>query len=116
VTDSPTGPALSAAERQAAETLLTDAWGERTVVRAAEAIWDRSHVVRLHLGAGHLGADRSAVLKRRGEIDELGIMMNATGPVGLVHGDARPDNVRIASARLRKGRAPILPEVHARWT
>jgi Ser/Thr protein kinase RdoA (MazF antagonist) len=62
VTESSTGPALSAAERRAAETLLTDAWGQRTEVRAAEAIWDRSHVVRLHLGT-----DRTAVLKRRGE-------------------------------------------------
>jgi hypothetical protein len=53
---------LPAAERKAAEALLTEAWGERTEVRAAEPIWDRSHVIRLHLGA-----DRSAVLKRRGE-------------------------------------------------
>jgi Ser/Thr protein kinase RdoA (MazF antagonist) len=66
VTESSAGPALPAAERQAAEALLTEAWGERVRVRTAEPVWDRSHVVRLHLGAGHLGAGRSAVLKRRG--------------------------------------------------
>jgi hypothetical protein len=66
VTEPSAGPALSAAETKAAETLLTEAWGERTEVRAAEPIWDRSHVVRLQVGAGHLGAGRSAVLKRRG--------------------------------------------------
>jgi Phosphotransferase enzyme family len=66
VTESSAGPALSAAERQAAQALLTEAWGERVEVRAAVPIWDRSHVVRLQLGAGHLGAGRSAVLKRRG--------------------------------------------------
>jgi Ser/Thr protein kinase RdoA (MazF antagonist) len=62
VTESAAGPALPPAERQAAEALLADARGERTEIRAAEAIWDRSHVVRLHLGA-----DRSVVLKRRGD-------------------------------------------------
>lgn len=69
MTEPSAGPALSAAERQAAEALLTEAWGVRAEVRAAEPIWDRSHVVRLHLGAGHLEAGRSAVLKRRGGQD-----------------------------------------------
>jgi Ser/Thr protein kinase RdoA (MazF antagonist) len=52
---------LSAAETRAAETLLAHTWGERTEVRAAETIWGRDHVVRLHLAD-----DRSVVLKRRG--------------------------------------------------
>jgi Ser/Thr protein kinase RdoA (MazF antagonist) len=62
MTDSSTGPALSAAEIRAAEALLTRAWGERADVRAVETILDRGHVFRLRLAAG-----RSAVLKRRGE-------------------------------------------------
>jgi Ser/Thr protein kinase RdoA (MazF antagonist) len=64
VTESSAGPVLSVAETQAAEALLTDAWGDRTEVRAAELIWDRRHVVRLRLGD-----DRSAVLKRGGDQD-----------------------------------------------
>jgi len=52
------------AETRAAEALLAHAWGERTEVRAAETIWGRSHIVRLHLGAG-----RSVVMKRRGDQD-----------------------------------------------
>jgi Ser/Thr protein kinase RdoA (MazF antagonist) len=61
VTDPPADPVLSAAETRAAETLLSHAWGERTEVRAAETIWGRGHVVRLHLAD-----ERSVVLKRRG--------------------------------------------------
>lgn len=60
VTDPPTGPALSAGDVRAAQTLLARACGERSEVRAAERIWDRAHVARLHLGSG-----RSVVLKRR---------------------------------------------------
>jgi len=60
VTVPPAAPALSAAERQAAQTLLAEAWGERGEIRAAEALADRRHVFRLHAGPG-----RSAVLKRR---------------------------------------------------
>jgi Ser/Thr protein kinase RdoA (MazF antagonist) len=59
---SSTGPALSVAETQAAEALMARAWGERAEIRAAETIWGRSHVLRLHLGG-----DRSVVLKRRGQ-------------------------------------------------
>lgn len=64
VTESSPGPVLSSAERRVAEALLTGAWGERAEIRAAETIWDRSHVFRLRLGP-----DRSAVLKRRSEQD-----------------------------------------------
>jgi Ser/Thr protein kinase RdoA (MazF antagonist) len=53
-------PVLSAGETRAAEALLARAWGEPAGVQAAEPIWDRSHVVRLHLTGG-----RTAVLKRR---------------------------------------------------
>ena len=47
-------PALSAAETRAAEALLARVWGPGTSVRAAEPIWDRSHVVRLHLATAVL--------------------------------------------------------------
>ena len=63
MTDSPGSSAasvLTAAEEQAAAALLAAAWGERAEIRAAETIWDRRHVVRLHCGPG-----RSVVLKRR---------------------------------------------------
>jgi hypothetical protein len=54
-------PVLSAAEADLTAGLLASAWGERTEIRAAELIWNRRHIVRLHLGDG-----RSVVLKRRG--------------------------------------------------
>ena len=54
------GAMLSAAEARAAEALLANAWGEPVEVRAAAAIWERRHVVRLSLDTG-----RTAVLKRR---------------------------------------------------
>jgi hypothetical protein len=60
-------PALSAAETRAAEALLARVWGGGTSVCAAEPIWDRSYVVRLHLAA-----DRSVVLKKRGDNDTFG--------------------------------------------
>lgn len=60
-------PALSAAETRAAEALLARAWGPGTSVRAAEPIWDRSHVVRLHLATG-----RSVVMKKRADMDPSG--------------------------------------------
>ena len=43
-----------------AESLLASHWGTSAVVRAAERIWDRSHIVRLRLA----GDDRTVVLKR----------------------------------------------------
>ena len=42
--------------------LLASARGKQTEIRAAELIWNRRHIVRLHLGD-----DRSVVLKRRGD-------------------------------------------------
>lgn len=51
---------LSGAEADLATALLADAWGERAEISAAELIWNRRHIVRLHLGSG-----RTAVLKRR---------------------------------------------------
>jgi Ser/Thr protein kinase RdoA (MazF antagonist) len=59
VAESSTGPALSAAETRVAEALLSQAWGEKVEVRAAELVWGRHHVVRLH-GQD----DRSVMLKR----------------------------------------------------
>jgi aminoglycoside phosphotransferase (APT) family kinase protein len=55
-------PVLSAAEADVAAGVLASAWGERTEIRTAELIWNRRHIVRLHLGDGH-----SVVLKRRGD-------------------------------------------------
>jgi hypothetical protein len=65
-------PALSAAETRAAEALLAGIWGRGTSVRAAEPIWDRSHVIRLHLAAG-----RSVVMKRRADTDTFGVELAA---------------------------------------
>jgi Ser/Thr protein kinase RdoA (MazF antagonist) len=65
-------PALSAAETRAAEALLDRAWGAGTSVRAAEPIWDRSHVVRLHLAT-----DRSVVMKKRAGNDAFGAELAA---------------------------------------
>jgi hypothetical protein len=59
---------LSAAETRAAEALLARARGTVTSVRAAEPIWDRSHVVRLHLATG-----RSVVMKKRADKDTFGL-------------------------------------------
>ena len=52
---------LSAAETRAAEAILTDYWGTSVTVRTAEKIWDRRHIVRLHIADD----DRSVVLKRQ---------------------------------------------------
>ncbi len=51
---------LSAAETRVAESLLASRWGTGVVVRDAETIWDRSHIVRLRLADD----DRTVVLKR----------------------------------------------------
>jgi Ser/Thr protein kinase RdoA (MazF antagonist) len=58
--DSATPPVLPENERRAAEALLTGALGEPAVVQAAEQLWDRGHVFRLHLASG-----RAVILKRR---------------------------------------------------
>ena len=61
MTDSPAdSPVLSAAETRAAESILAAHWGARVTVRAAEKIWDRHHIVRLHIADD----DRGVVLKR----------------------------------------------------
>jgi Ser/Thr protein kinase RdoA (MazF antagonist) len=78
-----TSPALSAAETRAAEALLARAWGPGTSVRAAEPIWDRSHVFRLHLGP-----DRSVVMKKRAEGDTFGVELAA-----LEHLNGMPEPV-----------------------
>jgi len=43
-------------------------WAPGTSVRAAEPIWDRSHVVRLHLAT-----DRSVVMKKQADKDSFGV-------------------------------------------
>ena len=63
---------MSAAETPAAEALLARVWGPVTSVHAAEPIWDRSHVVRLHLAT-----DRSVVMKRRADEDTFGAQLAA---------------------------------------
>jgi Phosphotransferase enzyme family len=65
-------PALSAAEIQAAGALLARVWGPGTSVRAAEQIWNRSHVIRLYLAA-----DRSVVLKKQAGNDSFGVELAA---------------------------------------
>jgi hypothetical protein len=65
MTDAASSAALTAGEKQAAEAVLTRAWGARAEARAAEMIWDREHVLRLELADG-----RSVVLKRRGDQKE----------------------------------------------
>ena len=67
-----TSPALPAAGTRAAGALLARAWGPGTPVRAAEPIWDRSHVVRLHLATG-----RSVVMKKRAGKDTFGVELAA---------------------------------------
>ena len=65
MTDAASSAVLTARAKQAAEAVLTRAWGERIQVRSAEVIWDREHVLRLELADG-----RSVVLKRRGDQED----------------------------------------------
>jgi Ser/Thr protein kinase RdoA (MazF antagonist) len=67
VTDAASSAVLTARAKQAAEAVLTRAWGERIQVRSAEVIWDREHVLRLELADG-----RSVVLKRRDQEEDAG--------------------------------------------
>ena len=53
---------LSATETRAAESILVAHWGASVTVRAAELIWDRHHIVRLHIAD-----DGGVVLKRQRE-------------------------------------------------
>jgi hypothetical protein len=136
VTESSAGPALSAAERQTAEALLT---GGREQAQA-DLIAYAGALGSLHaLSAGQpgrlaelraryapgattaprwmaaIGSGRDAFLGAAAglglpvagagdEIDELGTMLDATAPLGLVHGDACPDNVRITDGSCRSYR------------
>jgi aminoglycoside phosphotransferase (APT) family kinase protein len=59
VSDHRDRPVLSVAEREAAESLLSAAWGEPAGICAANVVWDRAHVVRVGTRDG-----RSAILKR----------------------------------------------------
>ncbi len=51
-TEERTADLIHARADRAAEALLAQARGPGTSVRAAQSIWDRSHVVRLHLAMG----------------------------------------------------------------
>jgi Ser/Thr protein kinase RdoA (MazF antagonist) len=53
-------PALPEDEQRVAGALLTRALGEPVVVQAADPLWDRGHVFRLHLTPG-----RAVILKRK---------------------------------------------------
>jgi hypothetical protein len=57
--DRPDEPALGAAEVQLVERILSDAWDQPCVLRSAEPIWGRRHVVRVVTNGG-----RSAIVKR----------------------------------------------------
>ncbi len=83
-------PALSAAETRAAEALLARAWGPGTSVRAAEPIWDRTHVVRLHLATG-----RSVVMKKRADNDTFGAEL---ATLGYLNGMPEPVAPRLLGA------------------
>jgi hypothetical protein len=75
---------LSAAETQAVSALLPRVWGPGREIRAAAPIWKRRHVIRLQVGA-----DRSVVLKRRGDQDgSFGVELAAPAL-------ARPDSARV---------------------
>jgi Phosphotransferase enzyme family len=83
-------PALSATETRAAEALLARVWGPGASVRAAEPIWDRTHVVRLHLAAG-----RSVVMKKRADDDTFGVELAA---LELLNGMPEPVAPRLLGA------------------
>jgi Ser/Thr protein kinase RdoA (MazF antagonist) len=76
-------PALPEAEARAAEALLDRVWGPGTSVRAAEPIWDRTHVFRLHLTT-----DRSVVIKKRADDNSFAAELAA-----LEHLDGMPEPV-----------------------
>jgi aminoglycoside/choline kinase family phosphotransferase len=96
-----TSPALSAERKQAAEAVLTRAWGQRVEVRSAERIWDREHVVRLELAGG-----RSVVLKRRPdpEDDARGrSFARELAALGLLNGMPAPVAPRLLGADAAAG-------------
>jgi hypothetical protein len=95
------GAMLSADEARAVEALLAQAWGEPVEVRAAEAIWERRHVVRLSLDTG-----RTAVLKRRR--DRAGWRGARLAAAGISLGQEWEDLTTAALAGLIIARAHIL--------
>jgi len=91
-------PALPAAETRAAEALLARIWAPGTSVRAAEPIWDRSHVVRLHLAT-----DRSVVMKKQADKDSFRVEL-AT----LEYLNGMPRTRRPAAAGRRRRHLAVL--------
>jgi hypothetical protein len=78
-------PALPEGERRTAEALLTRALGEPAVVRAAEPLWDRGHVFRLHLASGH-----AVILKRKRGQESIGAQLFGAELAALAYLTAMP--------------------------
>jgi len=93
-------PALPEAERRTAEALLTRALGEPAVVRAAEPLWDRGHVFRLHLAPGH-----AVILKRKRGQESIGARLFGAELAALDYLTAMPVPVapRLLGADARAG-------------
>ena len=91
-------PGLPPDETRAAGALLSAAWGERAVVRAAEALRDRTHVFRLRLDDG-----RSAVLKRRGAGRGAGAFGNELAALEYLNAMPEPVAPRLLGADAEAG-------------
>ena len=83
--DSSPPPALPEGEQRTAEALLTRALGEPAVVHAAEPLWDRAHVFRLHLASG-----RAVILKRKRGQEPNGAQLFADELTALDYLNAMP--------------------------
>ena len=83
--DSSPPPALPEDEQRTAEALLTGALGEPAVVHAAEPLWDRGHVFRLHLASG-----RAVILKRKRGQEPNGAQLFAAELAALDYLNAMP--------------------------
>ena len=93
-------PALPEGERRAAEALLTRALGEPAEVQAAEPLWDRGHVFRLHLTSG-----RAVILKRKRRERPIGAQLFGDELAALDYLNAMPVPVapRLLGADARAG-------------
>jgi Ser/Thr protein kinase RdoA (MazF antagonist) len=98
--DSSPPPALPEGEQRTVEALLTSALGEPAVLRAAEPLWDRGHVFRLHLASG-----RAVILKRRRRQGPIGAQLFGDELAALDYLNAMPVPVapRLLGADARRG-------------
>lgn len=98
--DSTPPPALPDDEQRAAEGLLTRALGEPAEVQSAEPLWDRGHVLRLHLTSG-----RAAILKRKRTERPIGTQLFGDELAALDYLNAMPVPVapRLLGADTRAG-------------